>query len=125
MSERTDVSASPPNTAEPVSLTEKAAREIQRILDEQGLDSATHYLRFGIQGGGCSGFEYVLGFDDAVTERDETFECRGVRIATDKKSLAFTQGTEIDFQADVMQRHFVFNNPNASRTCGCGTSFSV
>ena len=110
---------------DPVKLTAKAAEEMKRIMLEQGLDPERSVLRFGIQGGGCSGFEYVLGFDNAIKETDEVLESRGIRIATDKKTLEFTEGIEIDFEATVMERHFVFNNPKASRTCGCGTSFSV
>ena len=109
----------------PVNLTAKAAEEMKRIMLEQGLDPESSWLRFGIQGGGCSGFEYVLGFDNTINETDEVLESRGIRIAADKKSLALTEGIEIDFEATVMERHFVFNNPKASRTCGCGTSFSV
>ena len=108
-----------------VNLTAKAAEEMKRIMLEQGLDPERSWLRFGIQGGGCSGVEYVRGFDNAINETDEVVESRGIRIAADKKSLALTEGIEIDFEATVMERHFVFNNPKASHTCGCGTSFSV
>ena len=112
-------------TQEKITLTEKAAEEIRRIMQEQKLDVAKSGLRFGIRGGGCSGFEYVLGFDTEVKETDELLDSRGIRILADQKSLAFTEGIEIDFEATLMERHFVFNNPKASRTCGCGTSFSV
>ena len=108
-----------------VNLTAGAAGEIRRIMAEQGLDPERSLLRFGIRGGGCSGFEYVLGFDETTRETDEILESRGIRIAADKKSLALTEGIEIDFESTLMERHFVFNNPKASRTCGCGTSFSV
>jgi len=112
-----------------VDLTEKAAAEVARIMKEQSLDPATSYLRFGIQGGGCSGFEYVLGFVDSFSvpdvDKDALLESRGVKILSDEKSLEMADGTEIDFESDVMNRKFVFNNPKASRSCGCGTSFSV
>ena len=108
-----------------LTLTERAAEEVKRIMQEQKLDPEQAFLRFGIQGGGCSGFEYILGFVDAADDKDAHFESRGVRIVTDSKSLQFTMGTKIDFHADIMQRNFVFDNPLASRTCGCGTSFSV
>ncbi len=111
--------------APPVRLTESAAAELRRIMGEQKLDPGSSYLRFGIRGGGCSGFEYVLGFDTEVKEDDELLESCGIRIVADRKSLTLTEGTEIDFEATVMERHFVFTNPQATRTCGCGTSFSV
>ncbi len=106
-------------------LTDTAVAEILRIMGDQELDPRNHYLRFGIRGGGCSGFEYILGFDSAALDSDEVIEESGIRIAIDKKSLSFTKGTEIDFEETIMERHFVFDNPNATRTCGCGTSFGV
>ncbi len=108
-----------------IKLTDKATAEILRIMSNQKIAPDTHYLRFGIRGGGCSGFEYILGFDNSASEEDEIVEESGIRIAIEKKALTFTEGTEIDFEETLMERHFVFTNPNATRTCGCGTSFSV
>ena len=83
-------------------------------------------LRVGVKGGGCSGFEYQLEFDDKVSEdADLLVEMHGVRVAVDKKSALFLDGTEIDFHQSLDKRGFVFNNPNATKSCGCGSSFSA
>ena len=111
--------------ASAISLTDRAATEVRRIIGEQKLDPDTATLRVGIEGGGCSGFNYILGMDDAVRESDERFETNGIRVVVDRKSLEYINGTSIDFESGIMQRQFVFNNPNATKTCGCGTSFSV
>ena len=83
-------------------------------------------LRVGVKGGGCSGFEYQLEFDNTVNEdADLLVEMHGVRVAVDKKSALFLDGTEIDFHEGLDKRGFVFNNPNATKSCGCGSSFSA
>ncbi len=107
-----------------IDLSPRAAEEVRRILDEKGMseDSA---LRLGVAGGGCSGFEYVLDFTDTVGEADEVFELHGIRVIVDTKSQAYLQGLQIDFNESLLNRGFKFTNPNASGTCGCGTSFSV
>jgi iron-sulfur cluster assembly protein len=108
-----------------VTLTERAAGEIKRMIAEQQLPEDT-VLRVGVAGGGCSGFEYRMDFDGRVDEaEDQIDECHGVRVAVDSKSAKFLRGTEIDFRMDLLNRGFVFNNPLATRTCGCGTSFQV
>jgi iron-sulfur cluster assembly protein len=108
-----------------VTLTEKAASEVRRIMGEQKLPEST-VLRMGVQGGGCSGFQYSLGFDAAINPaNDEVAESNGVKVAVDRRSLMYLNGTEVDFYEGLDKRGFVFNNPNASRSCGCGTSFSV
>jgi iron-sulfur cluster assembly protein len=112
-------------TATGVGLTEKAAREIQRIIRENHLPSETA-LRIGAKGGGCSGFTYVLDFDqNGPTEFDMTFPQHGVNVVVDKKSEFFMGGTMLDFNDGLLDRGFVFKNPQASGTCGCGTSFSA
>lgn len=108
-----------------VALTERAAREVKRIVEEEGLPQDT-CLRVGAKGGGCSGFSYVLDFDkQGKTEFDLAFECHGVTVLIDKKSEFVMAGTTIDFNGDLLNRGFVFQNPSATGTCGCGTSFSV
>src|SRR6476620_12212410 len=107
-------------------LTEKAANEIKKIVKEQGLPDTETRLRVGVKGGGCSGFSYLLDLtEDAPTEADEQLESHGVQILVDQKSLLYLSGVEIDFKDEVMGRGFVFKNPNATSTCGCGSSFSA
>ncbi len=107
-----------------ITITERAVKEVSRIIDEQSLGDAT-VLRVGVKGGGCSGFSYTLGFDDKVSDVDQVFEMSGVRMAVDPKSFLYLSGTELDFEESLMGRGFKFGNPNASKSCGCGESFSV
>jgi iron-sulfur cluster assembly protein len=108
-----------------VILTETAAKEIQSIIKEQELDAEKVCLRVGVKGGGCSGFSYLLDLTESRKDTDETFEQHGIRIICDPKSLLYLSGVTIDFKDEVMGRGFVFNNPNATSSCGCGSSFSV
>ena len=105
-------------------ITERAAQEVKRIVTEQKLPDATA-LRVGVKGGGCSGFSYTLGFDDQVSETDQIYELDGVRVVCDPKSFLYLNGTQIDFEDNLMGRGFKFGNPNAAKSCGCGESFSV
>jgi iron-sulfur cluster assembly protein len=107
-----------------VSLTERAAAEVKTIIEQQKLPENT-YLRMGVKGGGCSGFSYALDLTEHVSETDETFDCHGVKVAVDPKSYLYLNGTNVDFRDEVMGRGFVFNNPNATSSCGCGSSFSA
>lgn len=107
-----------------ITVTDRAAKEVARIIDEQKLSDAT-VLRVGVKGGGCSGFSYTLGFDDATSEVDQIFQINGVRVAVDPKSFLYLNGTQIDFEESLMGRGFKFGNPNAAKSCGCGESFSV
>lgn len=107
-----------------IQLTERAAHEVRRIVSEQKLPEATA-LRVGVKGGGCSGFSYTLGFDDQVSETDQVYEIDGVRVVCDPKSFLYLNGTQIDFEDNLMGRGFKFGNPNAAKSCGCGESFSV
>lgn len=108
-----------------VTITEKAAKEIQRVMSEQKMP-ATTFLRVGVVGGGCSGFQYSLGFDDkSDTVKDELSEQHGIRLAVDRKSELFLDGTVLDFYDGLEKRGFTFNNPNAVKSCGCGSSFSA
>jgi iron-sulfur cluster assembly accessory protein len=110
-------------TASPVKLTESAINEIKRLLNEEGFDQSKQ-LRIGVKGGGCSGMTYVLGFDDA-TEQDERYESGGVSYVMNPSHQLYLFGMEVDWQGGLNSRGFTFSNPNASKTCGCGTSFSV
>lgn len=107
-----------------IALTETAAREIKNIIKDQGL-SERAALRVGVKGGGCSGFSYVLDLTEDAVETDEVMESQGVKVLADRKSYLYLNGTEIDFKDEVMGRGFVFKNPNATHTCGCGSSFTA
>jgi len=107
-----------------VGVTERAAAELKRIVTEQNLPEDTA-LRVGVKGGGCSGFSYTLGFDDKVNPTDQINEVAGVRVVCDPKSFLYLNGIVVDFEESLMGRGFKFSNPNASKTCGCGESFSV
>ncbi|MCD6063251.1 MAG: iron-sulfur cluster assembly accessory protein [Flavipsychrobacter sp.] len=107
----------------PVTLTENALAEVKRLRTEPGFDS-TQYLRVGVKGGGCSGLSYLLGFD-AKEEDDEIYDIDGVAVVMKKAHGIYLQGMQVDFQDGLNARGFVFKNPNASSTCGCGTSFAV
>lgn len=107
----------------PIKLTESAVKQLLRIREEQKISDA-HGLRVGVKGGGCSGFSYILGFD-AKKEDDETFEINGLEVIMKKAHGLYLMGIEIDWVDGLNNRGFSFNNPNASETCGCGTSFSA
>jgi iron-sulfur cluster assembly protein len=109
-----------------IHLTEKAAGEVKRVIAEEKLPAETA-LRVGCKGGGCSGFSYVLDFDQTGgTEFDLSFDMHGVKVVIDKKSEFFMAGTTIDFSDEnLLNRGFTFTNPKASGSCGCGTSFQV
>ena len=107
-----------------VILTERAADEVRRAMNDGNIPE-TYVLRVGIRGGGCSGFNYALGFDPATdSAKDEVTEQFGVKLAVDKKSSLYLDGTKIDFVEELTGRGFKFENPNAKNSCGCGNSFS-
>jgi len=138
-----------------VKVTETAIREIAAIVNQQGLDPAKVCLRVGVKGGGCSGFSYLLDLTENRKDTDEVWEFTAeipapvavgavaggdagepgeaatagrsftLRVICDPKSYLYLNGTEVDFKEDIMQRGFVFNNPNATSSCGCGSSFSA
>jgi len=108
-----------------VTITENAVGEIKRVMSEQNMPEQT-ILRIGVAGGGCSGFQYALGFDDKTDAmKDTVSEQHGVTVAVDKKSELFLDGTTIDFHQGLEKRGFTFDNPNAVTSCGCGSSFSA
>ncbi len=108
-----------------IELTETAAREIKTICEQQKLNLENVYLKVGVKGGGCSGFSYILDLTENHSEADEVVERHGVRVLCDPKSYLYLNGTEIDFKDELMGRGFVFKNPNATSSCGCGSSFSA
>lgn len=110
-------------TSTPISFTEGAIKELKRLMAEEGFD-ASQRLRVGVKGGGCSGMTYVLGFDQPADD-DEHFEVDGVACVMNKSHQLYLFGMEIDWQGGLNSRGFTFSNPNASKTCGCGTSFAV
>ena len=104
-------------------VTAKAAAQVKLIQEREG--RANQYLRVSVVGGGCSGLSYKLSFEEAPKERDKTVEAHGVKIVVDPKSLLFLKGITVDFTDGLDGQGFVFNNPNAKSSCGCGTSFSA
>jgi iron-sulfur cluster assembly protein len=106
-------------------VTERAAQEIKAVLQQQNLSPENTYLRLGAKGGGCSGFTYALDIVDTKGDHDQEYSSQGIRIICDPKSLLYLDGTTLDFKDELMGRGFVFNNPNASSTCGCGNSFGT
>jgi iron-sulfur cluster assembly protein len=112
-------------TSDTVILSETAAREIKTIIEQQELDADKVRLRVGVKGGGCSGFSYLLDLTETQKDSDEVFEQHGVKIIVDPKSMLYLSGVTVDFKDEIMGRGFVFNNPNATSSCGCGSSFSA
>jgi iron-sulfur cluster assembly accessory protein len=108
--------------AVPIGFTKSAINEIKRLMSVEGFN--TEVLRVGVKGGGCSGMTYVLGFD-TPTDKDSHFEIEGIPCIMEKSHGIYLMGMEVDWQGGLNSRGFTFNNPNASKTCGCGTSFAV
>jgi iron-sulfur cluster assembly protein len=107
----------------PVVLTERAAKQVRRIKESEDLDENL-YLRVAVEGGGCSGLSYKLGFD-IRTDEDEIVKSQGLEIVVNPKHMMYLEGIEIDYPDGLDARGFIFNNPNASESCGCGSSFAV
>ncbi len=107
----------------PVTFTASAVGELRRLMAAEGFDSSQS-LRVGVKGGGCSGMTYILNFD-AATGNDENFEIQGIPCIIDKSHKIYLLDMEVDWQGGLNSRGFTFKNPNASSTCGCGTSFAV
>jgi iron-sulfur cluster assembly protein len=107
-----------------ITVSDKAKAYISQLKSEENR-SEDSFIRVGVKGGGCSGLEYQLQFDAQLKQGDEVFEDNGVKIVVDLKSMLYLYGTELDYSGGINGKGFVFNNPNASRTCGCGESFAV
>ena len=110
-------------TTSPVTFTAGAVEELKRLMNEDGFDQS-NYLRIGVKGGGCSGLSYVLGFDQKQ-DNDDVYEVNGLTFIMNKAHGIYLMGMEIDWEGGLNSRGFTFTNPNASKTCGCGTSFAV
>jgi len=108
-----------------IKVSESAKRKVVTLMTEDGFDAAKDYVRVGVKSGGCSGLSYELDFDDQIQEGDKVFEDNSVRIIVDKKSFLYLVGTTLEYSGGLNGKGFVFNNPNAQRTCGCGESFSL
>ena len=107
-------------------ISDKAKQKVLSLMTESGVDSNSDYfLRVGVVGGGCSGLSYKMDFDNEVKPMDQVFEDKGVKIVTDLKSFLYLVNTELEFSDGLNGKGFFFNNPNASRSCGCGESFAV
>jgi iron-sulfur cluster assembly protein len=111
-------------TSEELTLTPEAVKQIRQVMKESNIPE-THGLRLGVKGGGCSGLSYVLDFDEAAKPADKVFTVEDLRVFVDPKSLFFLSGTVLDFSGGLNGKGFVFNNPQATKTCGCGSSFGV
>ncbi len=110
-------------TESPLIFTDAAANKVRQLIEEEGNENLM--LRVYIMGGGCSGFQYGFKFDETVNEGDTTVENDGMKVLVDPMSFQYLMGAEIDYKEDLSGAQFVINNPNASTTCGCGSSFSV
>jgi iron-sulfur cluster assembly protein len=108
-----------------IQVSESASKKIIDMMKDDGFDATKDYVRVGVKSGGCSGLSYDLTFDKVITENDKVFEDNNVKIAVEKKSFLYLAGTILEFSGGLNGKGFVFNNPNASRTCGCGESFSL
>ncbi|MGA9213544.1 HesB/IscA family protein [Kaistella sp.] len=108
-----------------IKVSDLAKEKAIQLMTEDGFKPFEDYIRVGVKSGGCSGLEYVLKFDNVKTDSDQVFEDNGIKIIVDKKSVLYLAGTILEFSAGLNGKGFVFNNPNANRTCGCGESFSL
>jgi len=108
-----------------IKVSESASQKITAMMREDGYNPDTDYVRVGVKSGGCSGLSYDLSFDRTLHENDKVFEDHNVRIAVEKKSYLYLVGTTLEYSGGLNGKGFVFNNPNAARTCGCGESFSL
>lgn len=108
-----------------ITITDGALEHLKKVMKEEGISDGTHFLRVGVKGGGCSGLSYVMDFDTETTESDEVVNLPDLKVVIDKKSLLYLIGTELQYSSGLNGKGFEWVNPNASRTCGCGESFSL
>jgi iron-sulfur cluster assembly protein len=108
-----------------ITITDTALEHLKDVMKEEGIDNSTHFLRVGVKGGGCSGLSYVMDFDTDSTDMDEVINLPELKVVIDKKSVLYLFGTELQYSSGLNGKGFQWVNPNASRTCGCGESFSL
>jgi len=108
-----------------VTITERAIQQIVGLMEKEGITPETHNLRVGVVGGGCSGLSYQMKFDDKIDSSDTVVDLEYIKVIINKLSLLYLVGTELDYQDGLNGKGFEWNNPNSTRTCGCGESFSV
>ena len=108
-----------------IKVSDTAKSKLEQLMSEEGFNVTNDYVRVGVKSGGCSGLSYELNFDNNLGENDKLFEDNLVKIAVDKKSFLYLVGTTLEYSGGLNGKGFVFNNPNANRTCGCGESFSL
>src|SRR5579862_1783134 len=121
----TTATEQPAAQAKGIVVTDKAIAKIRSAMAKEGISAEQGGLRLGVQGGGCSGLSYNIRFDSQARERDRIFQYGDVRVFVDPKSFIYLHGMTLDYQETLMQQGFVFVNPNANKSCGCGTSFSA
>jgi iron-sulfur cluster assembly protein len=107
-----------------IKVTPNAQEKVSQLMREEGFNPTQDFVRVGVKSGGCSGLSYDLSFDDSKSDQDRLFEDNQVKILVDNKSLLYLLGTTLEYSGGLNGKGFVFNNPNAERTCGCGESFS-
>ncbi|MFD0964416.1 HesB/IscA family protein [Pseudofulvibacter geojedonensis] len=108
-----------------IKVSESARKKVVSLMEEDGFDATTDFVRVGVKSGGCSGLSYDLTFDKEEKENDKMFQDNGIKVIVDKKSFLYLVGTTLEYSGGLNGKGFVFNNPNANRTCGCGESFSL
>jgi iron-sulfur cluster assembly protein len=108
-----------------IKVSEQAKSEVTKLMEADGYNISIDYVRVGVKSGGCSGLSYDLNFDNSINNEDKVYEDNGVKIIVDNKSFLYLIGTTLEFSGGLNGKGFVFNNPNAKRTCGCGESFSL
>ena len=108
-----------------IKVSPNAQEKVSQLMREEGFNPTQDFVRVGVKSGGCSGLSYELSFDDSKSDQDRLFEDNQVKILVDKKSLLYLLGTTLEYSGGLNGKGFVFNNPNAERTCGCGESFSL
>lgn len=108
-----------------IKVSDSARLKITQLMSEDGYNTENDYVRVGVRSGGCSGLSYELKFDKSLQDDDKVFEDNAVKIAVDKRSFLYLVGTTLEYSGGLNGKGFVFNNPNANRTCGCGESFSL
>jgi iron-sulfur cluster assembly protein len=108
-----------------ITISEEAMEHLNNLMNQEGITSDSHHLRVGVKGGGCSGLSYVMDFDTTIESTDEIINLDKLKVVIDRKSVLYLYGTELQYSGGLNGKGFQWSNPNASRTCGCGESFSL